>query len=151
MSDRQKAAQKGIRDAQGRFLEGCPAGPGRPAGTREHRTQMVDAIAPSDVGRILQTLRDLALAGDVGAAKLVLDRIVGKSREAAPDMAIEFGDLSSSEDIVRAVHAVVRAVGAGHLPSADGKQIVDLLSACIEVGEVSAALEQVEALTWQRG
>ena len=52
---------------------------------------------------------------------------------------------------MRAVHAVVRAVGAGHLPSADGKQIVDLLSACIEVGEVSAALEQVEALTWQRG
>ena len=150
MSDRQKADQKGIRDAQGRFLEGCPAGPGRPKGTREHRNRMVDAIAPSDVEGILQTLRDLALAGDVGAAKIVLDRLCGKSREAAP-MAIEFGDLSSSADVVKAVHAVVRAVGAGHLPSTDGKQIVDLLSACIEVGEVSSALAQVEAMQWHRG
>jgi hypothetical protein len=112
----------------------------------------LEALDPSDVRRILQTLRDLALEGDVNAARLVLDRLLGKAREAAPNLSLDLPDLRNTEQVAEAVRMVVRAVAAGHLPGTDGKVIVDLLAACIEVGEVSDLLENAEIPEpWRRG
>jgi hypothetical protein len=133
-------------------VPGGPPGPGRPAGSLEHRTACLEALDPSDVRRILQTLRDLALEGDVNAARLVLDRVLGKAREAAPNLSLDLPDLRNTEQVAEAVRMVVRAVAAGHLPGTDGKVIVDLLAACIEVGEVSDLLENAEIPEpWRRG
>ena len=113
---------------------------------------MREALTPEDVRNILGTLRDLALAGDINAARLVLDRVLGRPREAAPDLVLELPDLGNASEVAEAVRLVVRAVGAGHLAATDGKVIVDLLSACLEVGEVEQVLRSCEVPEpWRRG
>ena len=66
------------RDERGRFLPGNPGGPGRPPNTREHRAAMVQAVTPKDIAAIMQALVDRAKAGDVQAAKIVLERFFGR-------------------------------------------------------------------------
>ena len=146
MSGRDKPAK---RDRLGRFQPGTAPGPGRAAHTQEHRAAMREAVTPEDVRSILGTLKDLALAGDINAARLVLDRVLGRPREAAPDLVLELPDLGNASEVAEAVRLVVRAVGAGHLPATDGKLIVDLLSACLEVGEVEQLLREVPQ-PWRR-
>lgn len=146
MSDRDKPIG---RDRKGRFAPGATPGPGREKGRREHRQALYDAVSPDDVARVVKTLRDLALAGDVAAARVLLDRLLGRPREEAAPVVLELPDLSNAEQVAEAVRLVVRHVAAGHLPAGDGKVIVDLLAACVEVGDVAEVLKQAEGLSWR--
>ena len=67
------------RDARGRFAPGNSGGPGRPpaASVHEHRAALVAAVSPADIQRVAKMLVDKALAGDIGAAKLLFERLFG--------------------------------------------------------------------------
>lgn len=67
------------RDARGRFLPGNSGGPGRPpsASVHEHRAALVNAVSPDDIRAVARMLVDKALAGDIGAAKLLMERLFG--------------------------------------------------------------------------
>ena len=67
------------RDARGRFAPGNSGGPGRPpsASVHEHRAALVAAVSPADIQRVARMLVDKALAGDIGAAKLLFERVFG--------------------------------------------------------------------------
>jgi len=67
------------RDARGRFLPGNSGGPGRPpaASVHEHRAALVNAVTPDDIRAVARMLVDRALEGDVGAAKLLFERLFG--------------------------------------------------------------------------
>ena len=67
------------RDARGRFLPGNSGGPGRPpaASVHEHRAALVNAVTPDDIRAVARMLVDRALEGDVGAAKLLFERLLG--------------------------------------------------------------------------
>ena len=69
------------RDNKGRFALGNLGGPGNPhvQRTAELRSARLSAVTPEDVAAIVQTLIKQALAGDVVAAREVLDRCLGKS------------------------------------------------------------------------
>lgn len=68
------------RDNRGRFTAGNAGGPGRPpaATVHEHRAAMVAAVTPKDIAAIMQALVEKAIAGDVQAAKIVLERFFGR-------------------------------------------------------------------------
>jgi hypothetical protein len=91
-SNRGPAAQTpnaaAARGPDGRYAEGNPGGPGNPF-TRQVaalRQAAVAAITPDDVRAIVAKMAELALAGDVQAAKLVLAYALGKPAAAAdPD------------------------------------------------------------------
>lgn len=74
------------RDAQGRFTPGNSGGPGNPYARRtaELRAAMLDALTPDAVRRVVLRMIDSALDGDVAAAKIVLERAVGRVLE--PDL-----------------------------------------------------------------
>ncbi len=68
------------RDANGRFAEGNPGGPGNPY-TRQTallRQVVLDELNEVEVRIIVQRLKAVALAGDVQAIKLVLAYAIGK-------------------------------------------------------------------------
>lgn len=67
------------RDARGRFTKGNSGGPGRPpaASVHEHRAALVNAVTPNDVKRVVRVLLDKALSGDIQAARILLDRLLG--------------------------------------------------------------------------
>jgi hypothetical protein len=68
------------RDANGRFAKGNPGGPGNPFARRvaELREAALSAITPEEVTAIVSKLKELALAGDVAAAKVLLAYTLGK-------------------------------------------------------------------------
>lgn len=77
------------RDASGRFAPGNPGGPGaiaheRTKRARELRQAMHDAVTPQDMAAIARALIDKAKAGEVGAARELLDRIIGRPLPAEP-------------------------------------------------------------------
>jgi hypothetical protein len=76
------------RGQGGRFAKGNPGGPGNPFARQVAalREAALAAITPEDVHAILAKMAELALAGDVQAAKLVLAYAVGKPAATAdPD------------------------------------------------------------------
>lgn len=68
------------RTGDGRFAPGNAGGPGNPYGQRvaELRAALLDAVTPDDLTAIIRRLVEAAKAGDVAAAKLVLDRLFGR-------------------------------------------------------------------------
>ena len=76
-----KRGNRGVkRDANGRFLPGTAPGPGRPAGTTEHREALRAAARPEDTAQVLGVILQEALAGRAWACALYLDRILGRPR-----------------------------------------------------------------------
>lgn len=69
------------RDDRGRFLPGNRGGPGNPHGGRvaRLRSALLGAVSEADVHEVIAALVERAKAGDVQAARLVLERVLGPS------------------------------------------------------------------------
>jgi hypothetical protein len=69
------------RDQAGRFAKGNPGGPGNPHARRtaEIRATLISTVSDEDLQDIVRALVGKAKAGDVVAAREVLDRILGKA------------------------------------------------------------------------
>lgn len=74
----------GDRGAGGRFAKGNPGGPGNPYAKRasDLRSAMIKAVSLRDMRAIVKKLVEQAKAGNVPAAKEVLERCLGKPQEA---------------------------------------------------------------------
>lgn len=76
------------RDAKGRFTTGNTGGPGNPFGRRlaAMRQAVMNAVSADDIEALLKKLLEMAMGGDLAAAKLVLQYAVGKPKPVAePD------------------------------------------------------------------
>lgn len=74
------------RDDRGRFAQGNRAAAGRRSNHAERvaelRQAAIDAVSTEDMRALICKLRDLALGGNVPAAREVLDRVLGRPVEA---------------------------------------------------------------------
>lgn len=84
---RQSAANREGRDELGRFVPGCAPGPGRPPvpdfrALVAHRLAADGGCLEDALYDVFQALRAEALAGNVAAAKVLLDRLAPESKDA---------------------------------------------------------------------
>ena len=72
------------RDARGRFTPGNPGGPGNPyvRVVASWRNAFVSEVSPDDVGAVIRALVAAAKRGEPWAVREVLDRCLGKPRQA---------------------------------------------------------------------
>lgn len=72
------------RDAGGRFAEGNEGGPGNPYARQVAalRRELMDAVTPEDLREVVEAIVAQAKAGDLVAARLILDRTLGPSQPA---------------------------------------------------------------------
>lgn len=92
---RQSAGNREGRDELGRFVPGCAPGPGRPS-VPDFRRVVAERLAAhgGSVDAVLfdvfGALRAEAVAGNVAAAKVLLDRLAPESKDAnaGPDLAL---------------------------------------------------------------
>jgi hypothetical protein len=76
------------RDGRGRFTKGNRGGPGNPFARRvaRLRTLLLEIVGDEDLRGVLRKLVERAQAGDLAAARLVLDYLIGRPAEAVdPD------------------------------------------------------------------
>lgn len=85
------------RDEAGRFVKGCPPGPGNPGAkaVARFRAAMLEAVTEDDVRAVVRALVEQARGGNVPAIREFLERVVGR----VPLPAIEGGEAGEGQRI----------------------------------------------------
>ena len=105
------------RDARGRFAIGNTAGQGNPLHRRacELRRELLDVAGPALPQVVAQLVRR-AVEGDVMAARVLLDRMLGTARQEAPESTqIDLGPLGTPQAVTAAAATVARSLASGDL------------------------------------
>lgn len=79
----QKTKDMFVRKPNGFFAKGNKGGPGNALGKKvnDYRKAILDAVDAKDVVKVFRALMVKAQQGDVAAASLVLDRLMGKATQ----------------------------------------------------------------------
>ena len=129
------------RDAAGRFAVGNKASPGRPPG-RGTVAALRETLA-QDVDKIIEVLREQALAGDAQAIRIILDRVLPSLRPIELPAVLT---LPSSGTLADYARAVVQAAADGNLVPSQAAQIVTALAGVAKIVESTELVKRIEAL-----
>ena len=100
-----------VRKPRGRPFE--PGNPGRPPGSKNKITQMVEQLAEGQAERLVQKVLDLAQAGDVSCLRMMLDRL-WPPRKGQP-VNVVMPPINTSQDVFPAVASIWTAIREGRL------------------------------------
>ena len=134
------------RQTNGRFASGNRAGRGNPFARRSavlHQA-LLDAVEPRMVEAIAKRLVKAALEGDVAAAKVVLDRTLGRSAPAV----FRMPRIESTADLPGALNQILRAAARGAISPEDAARfasIVDAAGRAIAAAEIEERLARLES------
>ncbi len=119
-------------------LSGNPAGRKPGTGSVQQLRVQVELLIPE----IIQVLAAKAREGDIGAARLLLERVVPalKPVEAPQALQIAEGDLSSQ------AKSIVALAASGEVSLAQASQLVSALGTVAKLIEVDELLKRVDAL-----
>jgi hypothetical protein len=129
------------------FRKGQSGNPsGKPRGTKNKLTRAAELLLDGKAEVLTQKAMDLALAGDVTALRLCLERIIPprKSRKVAFDLP----KIEKAEDLLPAFGALVAAMAAGEIAPDEAAVIGSVLEAkrktieTVDLERRLAALEQ---------
>jgi hypothetical protein len=144
MTDATKTATK----TRGKpFQKGNRANPnGRPAGSRNKATIMLDRMAEADAKAVLQKQLEKAKEGDAKAAEMILSRVwpARKGRT----ITLNLPPLEKPADIVAALGAVADAVAVGQISPDEAQAVAAVLETkrrAIETTDLEKRIETLEA------
>lgn len=121
---------------------------GKPRGARNHATRLVMGLLEEGAGEVAKVIIDAAKAGDLAAARLVIERLAPPIRERPIDVALP--DTATAEGINLAQQIILQAVSNGSLLPGEGTTlaaIVETRRKAFETLELEAritALEEME-------
>ena len=122
---------------------GNPAGKAR--GTRSRVTLAAEALLEGETEALTRKAIELALAGDIMALRLCLDRIMPARRGGR--VCFHLPGLNTSADLPRALAVVLGKIADGTLSPEEGASVASLLEAqrrAIELTEIEARLRALE-------
>jgi hypothetical protein len=133
------------------FEPGVSGNPnGRPRGSRNKTTLALESLLDGQATALTQKAIDLALAGDMAALRLCLDRILPPRKDRSVTFTLP--PITSAQDAAKTVSAVLTAVAVGELTPADAGEISRLIEAYVkafETAELAERLERLERMTSQ--
>jgi len=120
-------------------ISGNPAG--KPKGTKDKRTKLQE-LFKSDAPALIQKVIDLALAGDMAALKLCLDRIVPplRSREQPIHLDGLTGSLSEQSS------QIMTAIADAQLAPGEGSALLSALATQSKILETDELISRIEKL-----
>lgn len=137
----------------GQFIKGWPRGPDNmpphASKMRRFRQIVLDAVSDEQLQELTFVLIQKAAAGDMGAAGLLLDRILGKAKP-EPDyhpLPIDLPPtLQSAADIAAAARAILDAVASGALPANDAQKLGTIIETARRTYETQGLEERLAKL-----
>ena len=141
MSDPINDRKKTDRGQRGQFAPGNKLSPGRPPG-RGPGAEMRAKLA-TDLDAIVDVLRAQALAGDVQAIRIILDRLSPALRPAELPTPLELPVDGSLADQAR---AVVQAAADGDLAPSQAAQFITALGGVAKIVETTELEARIAAL-----
>lgn len=138
------------RSTNGRFVKGNKAAVGRSgAKTRRREAAKIfcESMTKPEIKAIVRKLMDLAQAGDVEAARLVLSYSIGRPREMdAEPIQIDLPMVQSADDLPKAFAAVFTAVRAGEVSADELRQITAILTSARDAFGMPAMRRELDEL-----
>ena len=135
-----------VRKPRGRPFE--PGNPGRPPGSKNKITQMVEQLAGGQAEQLVQKVLDLAQAGDVSCLRMMLDRL-WPPRKGQP-VNVVMPPINTSQDVFPAIASIWTAIREGRLTPDEASAlsiVIDRSIQAIELHDIAkriAALEQAQ-------
>ena len=129
-----------------KFKAGASGNPlGRPKGVKDHRRRRrseLRAIIDGRIDGVLGKVLALAEAGDLVAARLVLERVLPALK---PESEVEAVKVKGSS-LVETGNSILAATLAGQLPTDMGRQLAQTLVALARVEELTELRARLEKL-----
>jgi hypothetical protein len=134
----------------GRFEKGRSGNPrGRPVGARHKATLAAEALVDSEAERLTRKAIDLALAGDVPALRICLDRLLPPRRERPVHFTLP--SLRSATDAAAAMAAITAAVAAAEITPGEAAELAKLVEAFVKAIEASELDQRLRTLEDKAG
>lgn len=128
------------------FQKGKSGNPkGRPPGVRHKTTQLAEKLMAADVEKVVNSVIQAAIAGDMTASRLVLERLVPVRKDAP--LSIDLGPIKSLDDVARGMATIVEAVASSELAPSEGAAVASLLqgySQSLEAADLDRRLGAIE-------
>jgi hypothetical protein len=99
------------RKSRGRPFQ--PGNPGRPSGSKNKTTQVLEQLAEGQAEQLLRKVLEQALAGDVACQRMMLDRLYVPPK--ARPINVPIPPINDPEDALSAIAAIFSALGQGQL------------------------------------
>ena len=133
------------KEQAGHFAKGQSGNPaGRPRGARNATTLALESLLDGQAEAITQKAVELALAGDMAALRLCLDRILPPRKDSP--VAFDLPEIKTLNDTVPAMGALVKAVGQGDLTPAEAGELTKMVQAFAKIIETAELEERVRKL-----
>ncbi len=116
---------------------------GRPRGSLNKATALLRELE-GDLPALIETLKTSALAGDLPALKMLLDRLLPVRRSSHEP--VELPQMAEAETLTAKAEAVLTAVADGDLPPDIGALLVNAIGTAARVEEMTELKERLEAL-----
>ena len=131
------------KKARGRPFK--PGNPGRPPGSKNKTTQIIEQLAEGHAEQLTQKVLELGYAGDVACLKMLFDRLY-PPRKGQPVNIDMPQTIKSSHDVLEAIASVWTAIGDGRLTPDEASAISLVVERSIQVIQLEDVLKRIEAL-----
>jgi len=125
-----------------------PGNPGRPPGSKNRVTQMLEQLAEGQAEQLYQKVLKGALAGNVRCQQLLLDRI-WPARKGQP-INVTMPPINNSQDALAAIASICKALEEGDLTPDEVTALSLVVGRSIQVIELQDVERRIAALEQAR-
>jgi hypothetical protein len=118
--------------------------PGRPPGSKNKITQLVEQLAEGKAEQLIRKALELAEAGDVQCLRMILDRL-WPIRKGQP-VQLNVTPINNSKDVLSAITSILTAVCEGRLTPDEAGALFPVIDRSIEVIELKDVIRRIEDL-----
>ena len=140
------SADETVQKQRGKpFEKGVSGNPaGRPKGSRNAKTMALQSLLDGQGEALTQKAVELALAGDIQALRICLERILPPRKDRP--VAFELPPIKTAHDAAIAGSAILAAVSSGELTPTEAGDVSRLLETFVKAFEMAELAERIERL-----
>ena len=116
---------------------------GRPAGAKNRTTLMAQTLFDGEAEALVRKVIELAMAGDIQALRLCIDRLCPPLKAHAAPIELE---LPETQNLSEIANAFIRAAANGRLPPDVATQLVQAVGTMARVTEIDELKVRLAAL-----
>ena len=135
-----------VRKARGRPFK--PGNSGRPPGSKNKTTQMVEQLAEGQAEQLVQKVLELAKAGDVSCLRMMLDRLWPPRKGQPVNMVLP--PINGSQDLFPAIASIWTAIREGRLTPDEASALSVVIDRSIQAIELHDITKRIAALEEER-
>jgi len=124
--------------------------PGRPAGSRNKTTLLLEALLEGEGEKLIRKAVELAKQGDPHALRLCLERLLPARRERTIDLPLP--ETKTARDVSMALAYVLQAVGEGRITPGEGQTMAGIIESqtrLLEAADHDRRIEELEKAVGQ--